>query len=1110
MGVRFWSAGWKRAGLRLTMASLILAGITAVSVAALPASRAGAVTPAATWTQLSPATSPPTRDGATMAYDPATGDMVLFGGFLFNDTWTWNGTTWTQQSPATSPSARYGASMAYDPATGDMVLFGGDDASNALGDTWTWDGTTWTELSPATAPPARFDATMAYDPATGDMVLFGGIDSSGASVSDTWTWDGTTWTQLSPAASPPARYGATMAYDPAAGDMVLFGGAGNSGFLGDTWTWDGTTWTQLSPATSPPARFDATMAYDPGTGGMVLFGGGGNSALLGDTWTWNGTTWTQLSPLTSPPAREGGSMAYDPGTGNMVLFGGVNSSLLNDTWTYGFPAGTPTTWTQQTPATSPPASYGASMAYDPGTGDMILFGGETGSGGIGPGLLGDTWTWDGTTWTQLSPAASPPARYEATMAYDPATGDMVLFGGDNGSGAVGDTWTWNGTTWTEQSPATSPPARYLASMAYDPGTGDMVLFGGFNGSSGNLGDTWTWDGTTWTEQSPATSPPARFESTMDYDPATGDMVLFGGDDDSGVLGDTWTWNGTTWTEQSPATSPPSRYLASMAYDPATGDMLLFGGATDSGDFNDTWTWDGATWTQLSPATSPPARFNANMAYDPATGDMVLFGGYSGGYLGDTWTYGPPTPALQRPTVAMSFGASSIPVGGTTSLSITITNPNSTDSLTGVNFSDTLPSGLVVASPSGANYPCSYTSLSATPGAGTVGIGGGTVAAGGSCTFTVNVTATSAGVKTDSLMVDSDQGTSNTATASVTVKRATTTTTISSSVNPSIHHQPVTFTATVTPTDGSGTVAFYAGTKVIPHCGTQPLSLVGSTYEATCVDASLTVGTHKITAVYSGDPNYLGGTSSVLTQKVKAFGAPAFISPVSGTPQSSPVGVAFAQPLTAVVTDRWGNPVPGTQVTFRAPSTGPSGTFVPGFTSATAVTDSTGRVTAPAFTANLKVGGPYDVTARIGAVSGTFVLTNLPAVQDTAVSIVPSQFTLAGGGTTPGFQVNAINTGTIPTSGTLTVTDTISAGLSFTGQTLSGADQHGWNCTFAGQVATCTYSDPIPVGSLNSVALYVAVTAPPGTVLTDTAVLTPTDPTPQDNTATVQVVAGKAF
>jgi len=32
--------------------------------------------------------------------------------------------TWTQMAPATSPSARRAASMAYDTATGDMVLFG--------------------------------------------------------------------------------------------------------------------------------------------------------------------------------------------------------------------------------------------------------------------------------------------------------------------------------------------------------------------------------------------------------------------------------------------------------------------------------------------------------------------------------------------------------------------------------------------------------------------------------------------------------------------------------------------------------------------------------------------------------------------------------------------------------------------------------------------------------------------------------------------------------------------------------------------------------------------------------------------------------------------------
>ena len=94
------------------------------------------------------------------------------------------------------------------------------------------------------------------------------------------------------------------------------------------------------------------------------------------------------------------------------------------------------------------------MAYDAATGQVVLFGGTNGSN------LGDTWTYNGTTWTQQSPATSPSARSESTMAYDAATGQVVLFGGNNGSGYLNDTWTYNGTTWTQQSPATRPSARY--------------------------------------------------------------------------------------------------------------------------------------------------------------------------------------------------------------------------------------------------------------------------------------------------------------------------------------------------------------------------------------------------------------------------------------------------------------------------------------------------------------------------------------------------------------------------------------------------------------------------------------------------------------------------
>jgi hypothetical protein len=46
-----------------------------------------------------------------MAFDPATGDLVLFGGYggsYRNDTWTYDGTTWTSTVPGDQPSARSG------------------------------------------------------------------------------------------------------------------------------------------------------------------------------------------------------------------------------------------------------------------------------------------------------------------------------------------------------------------------------------------------------------------------------------------------------------------------------------------------------------------------------------------------------------------------------------------------------------------------------------------------------------------------------------------------------------------------------------------------------------------------------------------------------------------------------------------------------------------------------------------------------------------------------------------------------------------------------------------------------------------------------------------
>jgi hypothetical protein len=283
------------------------------------------------------------------------------------------------------------------------------------------------------------------------------------------------------------------------------------------------------------------------------------------------------------------------------------------------------------------------MAFDAAHGRVVLFGGA-----VTGGFMGDTWTWDGATWTQQHPATSPPPRMSMGMAYDATRGQVVLFGGFNGSW-LGDTWIWDGTTWAQQHPATSPSPRTGSGMADDPVHGLVVLFGGFYeplGSSSSfssrsvpwLRDTWVWDGTTWTMQHLDTRPTPREGMGMADDPANGQVVLFGGYSNwTGYAGDTWTWDGTSWTKERPVGHPSPRENVRMAYEPANGQVVLFGGF-DGGQLGDTSVWDGTTWTQQHPSTAPTPRELVGMAAD-ARGQVTLFGGTNGRDLeGDTWTW----------------------------------------------------------------------------------------------------------------------------------------------------------------------------------------------------------------------------------------------------------------------------------------------------------------------------------------------------------------------------------------------------------------------------------------------------------------------------------------
>jgi uncharacterized repeat protein (TIGR01451 family) len=106
---------------------------------------------------------------------------------------------------------------------------------------------------------------------------------------------------------------------------------------------------------------------------------------------------------------------------------------------------------------------------------------------------------------------------------------------------------------------------------------------------------------------------------------------------------------------------------------------------------------------------------------------------------------PPGP-LAAPTFTKSFSPSTTSVGVPVTLSFTITN-NSGIQLTGLNFADNLPAGLLVANPSNLTNTCGGTP-NAPPGGALITLSGGTLAANATCIVTVQVVAASVGTYTN--------------------------------------------------------------------------------------------------------------------------------------------------------------------------------------------------------------------------------------------------------------------------------------------------------------------------------------------------------------------------
>jgi hypothetical protein len=283
-------------------------------------------------------------------------------------------------------------------------------------------------------------------------------------------------------------------------------------------------------------------------------------------------------------------MAYDAARQQTVLFGGASGSPSNDTWVWDG-----VNWIQKSPATLPPIRHHHAMAYDSQRQKVVMFGGYNNQIGLS---MNDTWEWDGTTWTQITPATSPTARYQHAMVYDAARQRVLLFGGYNNQLGVSmnDTWEWDGVNWAQKSPATSPIVKYGHGMAYDSNRQRVVLFGGSN----NNNHTWEWDGTNWAQKSPSTIPTGQSTIAMAYDSVRQKVIMFGGSSNPNNI--TWEWNGTNWTQRSPATVPDGRYSHAMVFDSVRQKIVMTGGIVSGYGNQETWEWNDTDWSLVAGPT----------------------------------------------------------------------------------------------------------------------------------------------------------------------------------------------------------------------------------------------------------------------------------------------------------------------------------------------------------------------------------------------------------------------------------------------------------------------------------------------------------------------------
>jgi hypothetical protein len=235
-----------------------------------------------------------------------------------------------------------------------------------------------------------------------------------------------------------------------------------------------------------------------------------------------------------------------------------------------------------------------------------MYGGrETAGGSVPCGEFGqllcstDTWTWNGANWSQLH-SDNNPYPFLPTMTFDQSAGTPLVYD------ASAESWSWDGSAWTREAAESGRPMphRWEPVMAFDPATGHVVMFGGFSQGGGNLNTMWSWTGQSW--KSLGTDAPFRLLQAAAAPDVDGHSLL--GYQAPRFIppvppitnmepAQTWVWNGSGWTQLHPLHEPTASASGLFA-DPISHRVLLVGMNFAKGSAIEIWAWSGTDWSQL--------------------------------------------------------------------------------------------------------------------------------------------------------------------------------------------------------------------------------------------------------------------------------------------------------------------------------------------------------------------------------------------------------------------------------------------------------------------------------------------------------------------------------